>query len=683
MFPMSSNNPPCFSRGSAVAAMLWSGVPALVLSLLVAAPLTAHAYPLKMPWRGDGLPGNTYMTYFVPATPHGDCPEGQAICQMDLWATRWDSTLKAWSSSKTEGQSTYQSPADHVTWGMDLFSPVDGEVISCWRHMPDDDGPGGLNCPGGMQNCMRAGNHVTIKTSDNRIVFFGHLMQDSIPWNLCPKADEFIYDDPVVCPAIGSTWTKIVPGTVLGTPRKVRKGEKIGTIGESGSSAFPHLHLHVKPLQYTASNEPCVGQAETIEFDEAWRQSRFSSAAPTDAGWARLNGVGAPFASSVSLLWPDPTGIRTDTLGVEEGTRPAIAMTSNAIGTVGGAVAYRKSNTHLAVVGFSMDFDDTFGLGPIQEEGTVSELDLAPVSLSMLHVVAAVRNSANKLQLIPYHFGPNATLERGTVGHTSAGDASAVRVTTAPTHTGVTVAYKNGSGNLTVSNFGATTVAPGDLQIDARGTATSASSILDVDIARVVAGRGLAEASGFFKGVVTVERRSSDNALVARTWEINSNGSSVSQSASLVATKMGGASLAVADVDVTVVGNTFSREFAVVSVREAVTNSLRVQTYEISTTGALALKSEWVAGPITELSSAKAGTRDLAIGVRTSGNFSVLSFDVDAGGILGRSGTRDGGAISAVSVAAVPVTENLASAVVGSSGDVTLLHYITNYSSVR
>jgi len=106
-----------------------------------------------------------------------------------------------------------------------------------------------------------------------------------------------------------------------------------------------------------------------------------------------------------------------------------------------------------------------------------------------------------------------------------------------------------------------------------------------------------------------------------------------------------------------------------------------VQAYQITSLGGLARLSEWNAGPISALSSVKVGDRDVAIGVSTGGNLSVLSFSVDASGILGRVGTRDAGAISAVAVGASPISEHLVAAVTNSSGNVELIHYITNYST--
>ncbi|MDI3290837.1 hypothetical protein [Polyangium sp. 15x6] len=657
----------------------------LGLGVAFASPSVAQAYRMKLPWRGDSLPGNTYMTY--AQTAHGTCPPEWPYCQLDLWAKRWDSSLGAWSESVTPGQATASNtPSDHVSWNMPIHSPVDGEVIACWRRMPDDDVNGdAVNCPGGGNNgvCMRAGNFVAIRTEDDMVVVLAHLKQDSISSELCPITTIYNYSNPVACTEFGDGWTKIVPSTVLTTPKPIRKGELVGRIGDSGAAAWPHLHMHVKPYDETSLGEPCLGYAEMLEFDEAWRQPISSSANADNDEWSRMDGSGWYFGSGQrNLLWSDPQGIRRDSIDVDVGISSSVMVTTTDPfwNTVEGAAVYINEDHNLEAVGFAIESDDTFTLGTIVERSTATAVDAATINPTAKDFVATIRNGSGKLQLVPYTFGANNSLIESTAGgYTSLTDVSIVKATTAPNHDGVTVAHKNTStGYLQVSNFGATSLLVPN--VDLRGSAISSSVVHDVDIARVVAGKALGGDAGTFRGVVTAERRGSDNAVVVRSWSISTNGMTVSQAGSVVASKASGGTLTASDVDISVVGNG-SREFAVVSAREVTTDALWVQVYQISSLGTLTRLSEWDAGPISALSSVKVGDRDVAVGVVTGGSLSVLSFSVDANGILGRAGTRDAGPISAVALGATPFSEHLVAAVTNSAGNVELIHYITNYST--
>ncbi|MDC3985342.1 hypothetical protein KEG57_32995 [Polyangium jinanense] len=644
----------------------------------------AQAYRIKLPWRGDSLPGNTFMTYTQRA--HGNCPPEWPYCELDIWAERWDSSLGAWTESKTPGQATRTTtPSDHVTWDMPIYSPVDGEVIACWRRMPDDDLSGDMvNCPGGDPGklCMDAGNFVAIRTEDDKVVVLAHLKQDSISTTLCPNPDMYIYTNPPACPELGDGWTKIVPESVLTTPRTIRKGDPVGRIGDTGRAAWPHLHMHVKPYDETSLGEPCVGQAEMLEFDEGWMQWKDSSSNADNDGWWQMDGSGWYFgAGHQTLLWSDPQGIRRDSIDVSVGISSSVMVTTDPFyDTVQGAAVYINADHNLEAVGYTIESDDTFTLGTTVEKSTATAVDAATINPTEKDFVATIRNGNGKLQLVPYAFGLNNSLVEGTLGYTSSTDVTLVKATTAPNHDGVTVAQRNTStGYLQVTNFGATQAFT-NLSVDLRGSAISSSAISDVDIARVVAGKALGGDTGTFKGVVTAERRVSDNAVVVRSWSISTNGSTVSQAGSVVASKAGGGTLTASDVDISVVGNA-GREFAVVSAREVTTNDLWVQVYQISSLGTLTRLSEWDAGPISALSSVKVGDRDVAVGVVTGGILSVLSFSVDANGIVGRSGTRDAGAISAVALGATPSSEHLVAAVTNSVGNVELIHYITNYST--
>lgn len=646
-----------------------------------AGPASA-AYRIKMPWRGDSLPANTY---FVATGNHTGCDFGSEACELDIGALRWDTVLDDWSESIVAGDADWSETnvlSDDPIYGAPLYSPVDGEVISCWAGMVDRTNPSVNPCP----TCVGAGNHVTILTDDGRIVFLGHLQKDSIPPSVCPSPNRGTTnapdgDEDTACDSVTPGWTKISSDLVLSPRPQIRKGDHVGNVGATGTmGGDPHLHFHVKPFEQDGA-DLCVGFPEEIRFDEGFIQDQLADTFAVDADWDRLIGSAVPWlGNAFSLLWGDPSGILVDSVAVEPASAPALALTGG-ISAPGGVAAYINSSGNFEAVGFGHDSAGLMTLAASNTQSAVNQVALAPVNTSAAHVVAAVRTSANKLLLIPYFVQSNHTLVKGTAPAASAGTISLVAATRSPNHDGVVTAVKDSSGFLKVENFGAS-VSGTNLTIDARDTATSSSVVSQLDIATLTSGRALSEGIGVtpFKGVVTVEHRTSDHTAFLRTWSINAAGTTVALDTSVQVKDDGGAAFVVDDVEVATVGDS-TRELAVVAVQRASDDRMFVLTYQIDSTGTPTRISQIQTGPVTALSLAEVGNRDVLAGVRTSGALSLLSFTVGVDGVLGRVGTRDGGAISALAVDGNTPGKLLVSAVIDGSGDLALHSFNTNYSA--
>ncbi|MCY1009936.1 hypothetical protein OV079_31120 [Nannocystis pusilla] len=355
---------------------------------------------------------------------------------------------------------------------------------------------------------------------------------------------------------------------------------------------------------------------------------------------------------------------------------PALALTE-----LGGVAAYRNSAGNLAVNAMQFTSTDVL-LGVGEEEGAVGEVAVSRISGTTGHALVAVRNGADKLQLIPYYVNSLADAIRGVGRTESTAGVGQIEATYSPTHDGAVVAFQNSTGALSVINYGVTLTATEELTVDRRSSASHSAAVGDVDVATVVMGRGVSESSGAWKGVVTVEQRSSGDTVWLRTWQIDTAGTSVTlvdtQQVKDLATNT---AFTAADVDVTVTGNLGSREFAVVSV--ATPSGLRVQTWQISSAGLLGRVDQWDAGAASELSSARAGAQDAALGLRTgAGVMSLISFQVDSDGGLGRAGTVDAGAVSALAVDGRSGAQRLAALALDGDGEITVFHHPTNYSSL-
>ncbi|WP_437926523.1 hypothetical protein WMF37_47215 [Sorangium sp. So ce291] len=662
--------------------------PALLLALAAAAPSPAHAYPVKPPWRGDSLPQFTYLRTNGHGTGSSWCTPGFS-CNMDIFAIRWDDAAGQYSRSRTTLTSS-PSRNDDAGWGMPFYSPVDGEIIACLRSLPDDVAAGSepAACPGtnNANTCVAGGNHVVIRIAqpgpllNEHIITLAHLREDSIPEELCPIDDDIVFNtDPKNCTLAG--WTGALRQSarldLRGiSPIPVRQGEFIGRMGLSGNTGSVHLHMGASEITTDSSGNTCEKEVE-IEFDEAWSQPLVPGVEPTPLAWDRLDGDGPQIDGTEYLLFPDPLGPRTDEVAIEVGSLPALALTP-----AGGVAAYRNASGNLAAVGFEPDANSQLVFGMPAEEDAVSGVALSRINDTSPHAVAAVINSDDKLQLIPYYVDGAADVIRGIGRTESTAGVGQVEATRSPTHDGIVVAIKNSSNAISVINYGVTTTDIEELTVSRRGSDASSLAIADVDIATVVKGRGASQSSGAWKGVVTVERRSSDNTMWVRSWSIDSAGTTVTLiDTEQVTDATTSQALTVTDVDVTVTGAGSGREFAVVS--GATAAGLRVQTWEISNTGQLARIDQWNAGVVTGISSARVGAQDAVVGVRSSSGTSLISFHVNSLGELGRGGTRDLANVASLALDGRSTEEDFVFMAPDGSSEVSLFHYLTNYSSSR
>ncbi|WAS91455.1 hypothetical protein [Nannocystis punicea] len=624
-----------------------------------------------MPWRGDSLDlANTYFR----GKGHSGWNAGVGN-PLDLGAVRWDSTIGAngkWTTSRTTGQDGNTTPQDDVVFGAKVYSPVDGFVVGCQKEVDDN---------GNASGSIVSGNHVNILTSDGRMILLAHLRDNTIPPGVCPNTVDLVTTSGANCVPNVSGSKRLPVDTILTTPVEIHKGDFVGEVGFSGNTSNPHFHIQVKSVTTDSQGELCLGDDEVIEFDESWRQATADLTPLTDSWTAFAGNAGVFDNTQEYLLLSDPLGARVDTLDIEEGTIPAIVMTNPS--TSGGVVAYKNASNNFTAMGFVFDANGDFDLGTPDVKGSVSDIALAKISTSSRHVVAAVRNGSNNLQIIPYFVETDGDLIEGT-GETRSG-IGFVEATRSPSHDGVVVAFKNSSNTLSVYDYEAT-VSGTNVAVDLLGNDVSSDTISDVGVAAVTAGRGNAETTGAFKGVVTVERRT-DNSMWVRTWAISAAGV-VDDIDVEQAKDASNTAISVAEVDVAVVGDT-SREFAVVSARTQAGN-LVVQTWEIATTGALTRLEHASPGAIGALGSAKVGTQDALTAVADSGgNLSLISWSVSpkvgstAGGLLRRVGTRLFGGISAVAMDGRPATDEAVIVVRNSSNDISLLHHRTNYSAAR
>lgn len=254
--------------------------------------------------------------YFFPSSAHDlgrgqywvvdEFSEGANI--LDVKVKRWDETDRGWTRRK-EGISASEyekAPTNdkHLTFGVPLYAPADGEIISCWRNSPDNPVPG-EKLPSVMKTILQSGNHVYIKTAGGFAFAVAHLQQGSLPATLCPFNDTFVKDakDRLAndCPSSADDPSGFAKEAFVaaGKRAKVKKGQYIGNAGNSGNSGAPHIHVHLRPL---SGSVMCPSIA--IAFDGAWRQAYASDKPASDAGWKPMAGSAITSAVGHSAILP-------------------------------------------------------------------------------------------------------------------------------------------------------------------------------------------------------------------------------------------------------------------------------------------------------------------------------------------------------------------------------------------
>lgn len=152
-----------------------------------------------------------------------------------------------WVRIDAGGRIVNGDPTDvrnHNAYGAPVHAVAPGRVVSTLSRLPDQP-PGQLPDPASITLATLDGNHVVQTIGRGRYAFYAHLQRGSLT---------------------------VRPG------QRVRRGQVIGRLGNSGNTSAPHLHLHVMdgPSVLGSNGLPFVferlkrtGRLSAREFDAA------------------------------------------------------------------------------------------------------------------------------------------------------------------------------------------------------------------------------------------------------------------------------------------------------------------------------------------------------------------------------------------------------------------------------
>lgn len=163
-----------------------------------------------------------------------------------------------WMRVDADGRMVVGDPQhveSYLAYDQPILAVAGGTVVEVLDGLPDQT-PGALPDPATITIANVDGNHVILDVGQGRWVFYAHLKPGSL---LVRRGD------------------------------RVRRGQELGRLGNTGNTSAPHLHLHVMnaPSALAADGLPYVFDAFTLDArldDARW----YDPASTLDEAYRRL-----------------------------------------------------------------------------------------------------------------------------------------------------------------------------------------------------------------------------------------------------------------------------------------------------------------------------------------------------------------------------------------------------------
>jgi hypothetical protein len=231
----------------------------------------------------------------------------------DISMRRLNSDEK-WTSLKEGATEAPGQPKNEnrVIYGKPYYAMRDGTIVSCWRNAPENPRPFMSGDDDTKELWLHperragriggGGNSVYILHDDGTLALYAHSQPGSIPSALCPNNGTLL-------PAIPGGGTPPVNelgldmrGSVPAAQRvRVRAGDFLGRVGNSGESKGPHLHVHVVKRGPDADSNDNDWVGVPLTFRRGLAQPTTSGKVDMDS-WTSFSGKTIPKGDTV--FWP-------------------------------------------------------------------------------------------------------------------------------------------------------------------------------------------------------------------------------------------------------------------------------------------------------------------------------------------------------------------------------------------
>ena len=339
----------------------------------------------NFPARAADLPSGVYFWIGGPHAGGNQAPK-------DVVAARFDEDAAEWT--RTDGPTPEHG--NHLAYGMPLYAPVSGEIVTCWRNSPESILP--ADNPDFPGQFTTAGNRVNILTEAGAVALVAHLLPDSLPEALCPNEDDLL---PVGFPRTGPYPSAYVLDPA--TRPRVRRGQLIGRLGDSGNSGGPHLHYHLKDAEGGFVTSFGESTAREYPLSYAWVQSTSTSTALDPDAWVPA-AQAAHHAAPRLLIWPDLLlrRLHADLDGGAE--RDLVSHLDHVV------EAYADEDGDLRVAGYRVGEDGLTAIDAVTG-GAAAQTRIAQIGVSHDFVVG-LRAANNRLKLIAVDMTASGNLDR-------------------------------------------------------------------------------------------------------------------------------------------------------------------------------------------------------------------------------------------------------------------------------
>jgi hypothetical protein len=159
-----------------------------------------------------------------------------------------------WMRLDDKGLLVHGDPANvgnHSDYGVDVIAVADGTVVSTLNDL-DDQKPGTLPDPATITLENVDGNRIVLDLGNGVFAFYAHLRRGSISTS---------------------------PGD------HVKRGQVLGSLGNTGNTSAPHLHFHLTDGPSTLGSNGLPYVIDTIEFAGEVSAAKFGEGASLEGKW--------------------------------------------------------------------------------------------------------------------------------------------------------------------------------------------------------------------------------------------------------------------------------------------------------------------------------------------------------------------------------------------------------------